>query len=688
MSFLLYRPALAGFVLSALVLSAQADEVVTPAELPAVTVTANADPVATSPSVDAARDAQRGIAGAASVVDAASYKEGRAATPEDALKYAPGVFVASRFGSEESRLSIRGSGLQRTFHGRGIMFLQDGTPLNLADGGGDFQAMEPLATRYIEVFRGANALQYGSTTLGGAINFVSPTGRDAVPEIRLEAGSFGYQRAYAQFGAAGEQADVFVSGSDYGRDGFQDHSGQSTQRLFANTGYRFSDTLEQRLYLAVVKTDSELPGSLTEAEFRAGNVRKAAPGNITSDQKRDFDLYRLSYKLNWLPAEAQKVEFSTFYSVKSLFHPIFQVLEQDSDDYGVDARWQHEAPFGRTSDRFVLGARAARGDTDDNRFVNAGGQPAARTDQSEQVAENTDLYTEYSLGFAPAWTAVAGVQSVSSTREFRDLFFSGVANPDKSFSKRYEDVVPRLGLIHDIGERVQVFANVSGLYEPPSFGELSGGPGVTQLEAQEGTSYEIGTRGSMQGGVTLDWDVALYQANLENELLAFQVSPSATSTVNADKTLHRGIEAGASLGFLTHWQARLSYQFNDFTYDDDAAYGNNAIAGVPEQVLNGEITFRFLDNKAYVGPSITAASSSWVDHRNKVKAPGYAVYGLKAGQQVTPAFSWFLEGRNLANKLYAATTGVVVDATTPANQRLFNPGDGRAYYAGIEWKFL
>jgi len=74
-----------------------------------------------------------------------------------------------------------------------------------------------------------------------------------------------------------------------------------------------------------------------------------------------------------------------------------------------------------------------------------------------------------------------------------------------------------------------------------------------------------------------------------------------------------------------------------------------------------------------------------VDHVNKVQAPGYAVYGLKLGQQLNAAFSWFLEGRNLTDKVYAATHGVVGDATVPANQRLFNPGDGRAVYAGITW---
>lgn len=640
----------------------------------------------TVPGLTAARAAVAETAGGASVVDAADYREGRVSTPADALRYAPGVFVASRFGSEESRLSIRGSGLQRTFHGRGVMLLQDGVPLNLADGGVDFQAIEPLAAQYIEVYRGANALAHGATTLGGAIQYVSTTGRDAVPEVRLEGGSFGHQRLFGQLAAASDKADILISASHYARDGFQAHSAQDTQRLFANAGYRVSDTLEHRFFLAVVQTDSELPGSLTEQELRTGQTRLAAPGNITGDQKRDFDLWRGSYKLSWQPGASQRVEFSTFYSAKDLVHPIHQVLLQDSRDYGADLRWTLDAPFGRRRDELLLGARAVRGDTDDDRFANVASQPGARTDKSEQRAENADLYLQYRLGLADDWELSSGVQRVSALRDYRDLFFTPPADPDKSFSRRYEKWVPRVGLLFRATEQVQVYANASGVFEPPSFGELTGGPGVDILDAQEGRSLELGSRGSLGEGDRMGWDVTLYQADLKKELIAYQVSPGVSRTLNADRTVHRGVEAGFTARLLEAWQTRLSYQLNDFHFDDDASYGNNAIPGIPRQAVNAELMYRLEAQRAYIGPTITAASSAWVDHRNTLRAPGYAVYGLKLGQQLTDAISWFLEGRNLTDKAYAATTGVAIDASTPANQRLFNPGDGRSVYAGFEWR--
>src|SRR5262249_26536128 len=91
------------------------------------------DPSLTLPNLNTARQCAALTPGGAGVVDGDSYREGRVSTLNDALGYAAGVFSASRFGAEEARLSIRGSGLQRTFHLRGVKLMQDGVPLNLAD---------------------------------------------------------------------------------------------------------------------------------------------------------------------------------------------------------------------------------------------------------------------------------------------------------------------------------------------------------------------------------------------------------------------------------------------------------------------------------------------------------------------------------------------------------------------------
>ena len=135
------------------------------------------------------------VPGGTETIDAERYLTGRSSTLADTFFLSPGIVAQPRFGSDEARISIRGSGLQRTFHGRGIRFMQDGIPLNLADGGFDMQSIDPLTASHVNVWRGGNALANGSSTLGGAIDYLSNTGYSAPGySTRLEAGSYDYLR--------------------------------------------------------------------------------------------------------------------------------------------------------------------------------------------------------------------------------------------------------------------------------------------------------------------------------------------------------------------------------------------------------------------------------------------------------------------------------------------------------------
>jgi iron complex outermembrane receptor protein len=112
----------------------------------------HADPLIPG-SATAARAELSATPGGTSLITRDELARGRTSTWRDALGTLPGVVVQSRFGAEESRLSLRGSGIQRTFHLRGIVLLQDGQPLNQADGGGDFQAVDPGLADHLIVRR-------------------------------------------------------------------------------------------------------------------------------------------------------------------------------------------------------------------------------------------------------------------------------------------------------------------------------------------------------------------------------------------------------------------------------------------------------------------------------------------------------------------------------------------------------
>ena len=82
------------------------------------------------------------------VVGSEVFKEKYSLNFQDTVSHVPGVYATKRF-AEEVRISIRGSGLERSFHQKGLTGHQDGVPFGSADGAGDFQEVDTLALQRI-----------------------------------------------------------------------------------------------------------------------------------------------------------------------------------------------------------------------------------------------------------------------------------------------------------------------------------------------------------------------------------------------------------------------------------------------------------------------------------------------------------------------------------------------------------
>jgi iron complex outermembrane receptor protein len=651
-----------------------------------ITVREKEESSLTAPGPEQAARALAEVPGGTSVVDAEQYKRGRASTLQDALGLTPGVYVQPRFGAEEARLSIRGSGLQRTFHGRGLKLLQDGVPLNLADGSFDFQAVEPLTASHIEVLRGGNGLEYGAATLGGAINYESLTGFLAAPgQARIEGGAFGYLRGQASAGWAGDRFDGYASLSHFSQDGFREHSEQSNQRFFGNLGYRFDAGRETRFYLTAVRTDSELPGNLTRVQLR-DDPRQAAAGNVLLDQKRDFDLFRLANRTSLRLGGDSRLDLGVFWAAKDLDHPIFQVLDQRSNDVGGDVRYESDRSVGGRRNRLVIGFSPVFGVVDDERFRNVLGRRGDRTARGRTESLNFDLYAENRYYLRPQLALTAGFQASYAGRDFADRF---LADGDQTDDQSFSGFSPKLGLLWEASSGVVFFANAVRSFEPPSFGELVnvGGNGLLHLDPQRATSVEIGSRGTAGPAV---WDLVLYRSRIEGELLSLNdAQGNPLGTINGGRTLHAGLEAGLDL----RWRAgdagdlawRQVYNWSRFRFDGDRAFGDNQLAGLPEHFYRAELLFEHRGGW-YGGPGVEWVPDRYpVDHANTLFADAYTLLNAKVGYRTAWGWSGFVEARNLTDETYAATTGVIADARG-LDSAQFLPGDGRSVFAGIEYR--
>jgi iron complex outermembrane receptor protein len=178
----------------------------------------------------------------------------------------------------------------------------------------------------------------------------------------------------------------------------------------------------------------------------------------------------------------------------------------------------------------------------------------------------------------------------------------------------------------------------------------------------------------------------VYRARIRGELLALDdAAGNPLGTVNAARTVHQGVELGAEWTFARDWRLAANYLRNDFRFDRDPVYGDNALAGVPPQQLRASLRWQ-LGPHFHVEPNLEWVPQDWyVDHANTFRAPGYVIAGLKLGGEAGGGWRWFADLRNLGDRRWIAGTNVVADAGG-GDGRNFLPGDGRSLYLGLEWR--
>lgn len=637
--------------------------------------------------------------GGVAIVPAAAYKNSTVAnTIKDILDYVPGVFAQSKWG-DDTRLSIRGSGLSRNFRLRGVQLYMDGIPINTSDGYGDFQEIDPTAYKYVEVYKGANALQFGANSLGGAINFVMPTGRDPFPNgASVDFGAFGFKRLQANAGGANGPWDGFVTAATQASDGFRDHSFGSATRVSGNVGYQFSPDAETRFYFNANEVRQRIPGTVTR-QSALTNPEAAAPANVTNDQQRNIDTVRVANKTT-LRFDDTKVEFGAFGVNRHLMHPIFQWLDWSYKDYGGFAKITDDRFIGGYRNRLVAGINILNGSIDNQQFQNIGGAKGALLSSAVDRSKNTSLYVEDSFYFLPNVAAIAGTQFLYATRDRQVRVLGNGIQPG---STEFNLWSPKAGLLWNIDPTWQAFANISRSAEVPSFGESSNGGGgtpvfdFTKIRPQIATTYEIGTRMKRPDYA---WEITAYRANIRDELQCLFGTSAATGTgtcnvANVDRTIHQGIEAGAGAaifrGIFDNGPApdklwlNLAYTFNDFRFDNDPNFRNNLLPGAPRHYLRAELLYKN-PTGFYFGPNVEWVPQAYfVDNANTTKTEAYALLGLKAGFDNGGPISAYIEGRNLTNKAYIASTSIINQAT--ATSALFEPGNGRAVFAGMKYRW-
>ncbi len=660
-----------------------------------------------------AADLRRDLAftpGGIDLVDMEDFQNRNVSSLADVLQYVPGVWSSSESGNDVIFFSSRGSNLDATdYDMNGIKLLKDGLPVTTADGNNHNRVIDPLSAQQVTILRGANAVKFGASTLGGVANFESATARGSDSmSLLLSGGSFGqWRERITVSGDLGEGLDGLLTVEAKQWEGYRDHNEQDRRGIYANTGWQLSDKVTTRFYGSWIDNDQELPGPLSRAQVET-DPRQAEAAAVSGHYQFNVESWRLANKTSWRIGDDRQLEIGASFEEQALYHPIVDRVMVDFDGPGpeppvevfsllIDTDQRNTGAVLRYSQRsgahdFLAGLNYAHTSVDGEHYRNLRGM---RNGVSELIRNDATLLEAFAMdrwALDERLMLVLAAQAVTTSRDVRttDVATGSMRHPKGDYSS----INPRIGLLYDVRPGVRLYGNLSRLYEPPTNFELednvAGGDAL--LEAMSGTVIELGARSSREAGAvnSWSWDISAYYARIDDEILSVDdpAAPGTSLSTNIDRTIHAGIEAMARGRFILDGAADRSLEpvisatLNHFRFDGDARYGDNRLPAAPDYVVRGELMYRH-GNRFWIGPTFEVVGDRYADFANRYAVDGYALLGARGGWS-GDTWSVFVEVNNLLDEHYIANH--VVRDIAGADDAILNPGAPLSAYAGIRWR--
>lgn len=624
---------------------------------------------------------------------------------DEALGQVPGVFVANRYNfSLDQRISVRGFGSRSAFAVRGVKVLMDGIPQTLPDGQGQLTNLELGDVDRIEVLRGSASAMFGNAA-GGVISiWTDPAPPERLSEdVRVVGGWFAGRpgRSWSKWQSTtrvrvgGGGAQLGVSRLNY--DGERDHSAADLRNLSARLRLPLGAAWSLSAVAAVGDDPrADNPGALTLAELAAN--RDSAPAvNLSSHAGKDVTQAQGGVTLRRPFAAGGEVGVTVFGLTRELKNPTtFAYIDLGRRAFGARATLTRPVGHGPLAPQITAGLDFQRQRDERVNFGNVAGRPdtSRSLDQLERVTE-LGPFVQSAVSLTRRVTLTAGLRYDWVRFAVADRLVSS-SNPDDSGDRLMRAASGSLGLAVNPAGDVTLYANAGSSFETPTTTELTNRPDTAggfnpSLEPQRAWTYEVGGRGTV--GSRGDWSLALFQSDVTDELISYEVPGSAQRRFfrNAGSSRHRGLELGAALTPLPGLRLRAAYSFSDFRYvryafspdtSPPRVLDGRALPGIPKHALR--LMLRLAprpDRGAWVEVETTGTSSTLVDDTLSARTAPWWTTNLRlgwVGRVGRTTLEPFVAANNVFNRLYIGS--VVPNA---ARGRYYEPAPRRNVYVGL-----
>ncbi len=228
------------------------------------------------------------------------------------------------------------------------------------------------------------------------------------------------------------------------------------------------------------------------------------------------------------------------------------------------------------------------------------------------------------------------------------------------FKRQYTPLTGRAGVVFDLSPSANVYAQYSTAADPPA-GILATANfnQVRDFDLTTGKQWEAGSKFDFadgRGTATL----AAYRITRRNLAMADPANPGTTIPVGQQSS--QGVEMAAAWRPSREWLLQGNFAVGTARFDDftENVSGNavsrvgNMPTNVPKRVANLFATWQF--HPAWSATvDLRHVSARFGNTANTLRDPAYTLLGASLSWKVTPSATLVLRGRNLTDKVYAAS---------------------------------
>lgn len=601
-----------------------------------------------------------------------------------------------------NRITIRGVGARTPFSTDKLRMYFNGIPITNGTGVSAIEAYDFENMGRIEVVKGPKGSTLGAN-LGGVIllNTKPPEVGNTFLSNTLTFGSFNLVKDNLSFRHSEKGFNLNLSYNHLQTDGFRQNNSFERDGFLLTSSIKLYPKGKLDFLVNYIDYTAGIPSSINQSDFREDPRRAAA--NWLAARGFEANKYTLaglshSHFFN----SGLKTTNSIFYTYLDHYEPRpFNILDEFTNGFGFRSITEGKLFKGD----FTLGGELYKDEYNWQTFFNQfrdndgnGSLQGAQLSDNKEFRSQLNLFGTYAYQITPKLTAQIGLALNQTNFDFRDLFNDGDENTS---AKRDFDAIllPSLGLEYQI-KKGSLYANIGRGFSNPGLEETLTPDGVINpdIEQEKGINYELGGQFLLFTN-RLSLNLAVYQMNITNLLVAERIDEDQFIGRNAGETKHQGIELDLryrqKINEIWSLIPRLSYSYSNHSFvdfiDGDDDFSGNDLAGVPRHRINSGIALR--KGKEFVfNLTHQFVDDILLNDANTLSSEAFNVlnlstrYNTSISNNLKLGINFGLN--NLFNTNYAQSVLINATGFGGAEPRYFYPGNARNYFAGFRLNYL